>query len=335
MLALKLSALFGLVVSGARAQEAPAVAVEVSTAQTLSVTTSAATPEAPPALAPQQLLCAEIEHLYARQGWGQSECDKIPFEIFGQSVQGRPLLSFRTARPPKENQKVPKGASKLTVVQCGIHGDELPSLAMCFKLIHEILIDKKQIPPGHRLVVQPLLNPDGMFGTKPTRNNANGVDINRNFPTKNWTKEAQASWKKLDHGDRRKFPGERANSETETQAIASFVEREHPQKIISIHTPLGFLDLDARGGNPDRDRRARYLAINMVKNSGNYKFRTFGFYPGSLGNFAGNERKIPVYTLELPSGDSRPTVDSYWKRFRVGLWRAIKFDLDTGQFTED
>ena len=35
----------------------------------------------------------------------------------------------------------------------------------------------------------PCLNPDGM--SKNTRTNSNGVDLNRNFPTKNWgrTKE--------------------------------------------------------------------------------------------------------------------------------------------------
>jgi murein tripeptide amidase MpaA len=29
----------------------------------------------------------------------------------------------------------------------------------------------------------PVLNPDGMLAAKPRRVNANGVDLNRNFPT--------------------------------------------------------------------------------------------------------------------------------------------------------
>lgn len=277
-------------------------------------------------------LCQEIASLYKKNKWGRlAHCMDIPFSIIGWSVKGRPLVSFEVG---------PAESTKKTVIQCGIHGDELPSLPMCLALIDEIRTQKRPPPGGFRIFVQPLLNPDGMLGkAKPTRNNANGVDINRNFPTKDWNEKAHASWKSKDRGDPRKFPGSKFNSEPETQAIVNFLEKEKPQKIISIHTPLGFLDLDTRGSkrgaDPDKDRRARYLAVNMSKNSGNYKFKSFGFYPGSLGNWAGNERDIPVYTLELPPGQNKPTIENYWKRFRVALWRAIDFDLDTGLFAED
>ena len=281
--------------------------------------------------APQlKTFCEEIDRLYARNKWGQSGCSQIPFEVFAHSSQGRPLVLFRG-----EKAKVVRSPTKLTIVQCGIHGDELPSVPMCFRLINEILSGKRGIKKGQQLIVQPLLNPDGMFANKPTRNNARGVDINRNFPTKNWKADAVKSWEKKDRKDPRKFPGETANSEPETQAIVEFIAREKPQKIISVHTPLGFLDLDAPNKNKDQERRAKFLAINIVKNSGNYQFRTFGVYPGSLGNYSGRERNIPVYTLELPGGVSPSTIDNYWSRFRAGFWRAIDFDLDTGQFVED
>lgn len=32
----------------------------------------------------------------------------------------------------------------------------------------------------------PVLNPDGLLAPKPTRVNAGGVDLNRNFPTPGW-----------------------------------------------------------------------------------------------------------------------------------------------------
>ncbi len=277
-------------------------------------------------------LCDEIKDFYTRNKWGRvPPCTEIPFSVFGWSVKKRPLVSFEVG---------PTDSTKKTIVQCGIHGDELPALPMCLYLIEEIRLSKRPPPTGIRLVIQPLLNPDGMLGTrKPTRNNANGVDINRNFPTKDWTAKAHVSWKTKDRADPRKFPGAQSNSEPETRAILAAIEREKPQKIISIHTPLGFLDLDTKGSkkgaDADKLRRARYLAVNMSKNSGNYKFKSFGFYPGSLGNWAGNERDIPVYTLELPPGGSKSTVDSHWKKFRVALWRAVDFDLDTGQFVED
>lgn len=270
--------------------------------------------------------CVQLEALYTRNKWGKEKiCNTIPFKIFGYTVERRPLLYFEAGV---------SDSTKLTLVQCGIHGDELPSPPMCFKLIEEILSGKNKVPKEKRLIVQPLLNPDGMFRESPTRTNAKGVDINRNFPTKDWTKSALAAWKKNEASNKRKYPGPQAESEPETEAIVTFISSFKPQKIISVHTPLGFLDLDAQGGK-DHKRRAKFLAINMSKNSGNYKFRNFGFYPGSLGNYAGQERGIPVYTLELPPGNSASTLESYWKKFRVSIWRAIDFDLETGQFVDD
>jgi protein MpaA len=272
-------------------------------------------------------LCGQIDALYRRQKWGQSRCNDVEFSIFGESVEKRPLVQFEAGDATEKK--------RLTLVQCGIHGDELPTLPMCLNLIHEIRDGKRAVPKGVRLVVQPLLNPDGMFKTKPTRPNARGVDINRNFPTKDFDEKAVKTWKAgKDRGDPRKFPGHHANSEPETQAIVAYLEKHPPQKILAIHTPLGFLDLDARGDATTK-RRAKYLAVNMSKNAGDYTFKSFGSFPGSLGNYAGNERKIPVYTLELPPGTAVQTIDAYWTRFRVALWRAIDFDLDTGQFVEE
>jgi protein MpaA len=270
-------------------------------------------------------LCSDIEAIYQKNRWGASKCWDIPFEVYGFSVQQRPLVYIEAGK---------KDSPKTSLIQCGIHGDELPGLPMCMNLIHEILSGVRLPPKETRLLIQPLLNPDGMFAKSPTRANANGVDINRNFPTEDFDKQSLASWKRREHSDPRKYPGEKANSEPETQAIVRFMDEQKPQKILAIHTPLGFLDLDSKG-QKDQERRARYLAVNMSKNSGNYKFITFGFYPGSMGNFAGRERQVPVYTLELPPGNSKPTVDNYWKRFRVALWRAVDFDLDTGQFMNE
>jgi protein MpaA len=271
--------------------------------------------------------CSDVAKVYVRNKWGAVpvDCEKLEWKLIGWSVEKRPLMALEFGE---------KTAPKVTLVQCGIHGDELPSLAMCMNLISEVTKESRKVPSQVRLFVNPLLNPDGMFLSRPTRHNIRGVDINRNFPTLDWEKSAHSVWKNKEKRDLRKFPGEKAASEPETLAIMNFIEQLKPQKILSIHTPLGFLDLDTKSGGESL-RRAKYLAVNMSKNSGNFKFLRFGFYPGSLGNFAGQERQIPVYTLELPPGDNRPTIDNYWKRFRVALWRAVDFDLETGTFLED
>src|SRR5699024_4055285 len=55
-----------------------------------------------------------------------------------------------------------------------------------------------------RLLFIPCLNPDGM--AQNTRTNANGVDLNRNFPTQNWELTERNEF----------FGGESAGSEIET-----------------------------------------------------------------------------------------------------------------------
>jgi protein MpaA len=275
-------------------------------------------------------LCQEIKVFYQKQKWGKLDhCEDIPFRVFGWSVEGRPLVSFEVG---------PLQSAKKTLIQCAIHGDELPALPMCLRLIDEIRSGSKPMPKEMRIFIQPLLNPDGLLARVPTRTNSRGVDLNRNFPTLDWKDKAHSAWSLKENKNPRKFPGVSPLTEPETQAIVSFIETEKPQKIISIHTPLGFLDLDTKGkdANPDKKRRAQFLAINMSKNSGNFKYKSFGFYPGSLGNYAGNERDIPVYTLELPPGTTtKKTIDRHWEKFRIALWRSVDFDLETGQFLDE
>jgi hypothetical protein len=62
----------------------------------------------------------------------------------------------------------------------------------------------------------------------------------------------------------------------------------------------------------------------MSASSKNYKVVDYSFYPGSLGNYAGNERGIPTITLELETINPNKTQE-YWDRFSPGLIQAVKF----------
>ena len=130
----------------------------------------------------EENFCGEVDHLYKKQLWGKVPlCRGMGWQIYGWSVEGRPLLYF---------QKGEKSSPKTTLLECGIHGDELPSIAMCLNFIREVVEEKNKIPPESRIIIQPLLNPDGMFHARSQRPNVHGVDINRNFPTKDWLKDA-------------------------------------------------------------------------------------------------------------------------------------------------
>ena len=61
---------------------------------------------------------------------------------------------------------------------------------------------------------------------------------------------------------------------------------------MSVHAPLGVLDFDGPSVPPSRLGR---LYLDQV-----------GIYPGSLGNYGGVHKRVPVVTVELPSASRTP-----------------------------
>ncbi len=188
------------------------------------------------------------------------------------SVNKVPLYHFNFST----NQK---NAKKVLVISL-IHGDELPA-GTVVKYWLERLSQLEN--PRNQWRVIPVLNPDGL--ARKTRTNANGVDINRNFPTKDWDHEALKIWKHLKQNPRR-YPGAQANSEPETQCALKHLEDFKPDFVVSIHTPLAVLDFD--GPKHKSVPHFDYLP-----------WKSLGHYPGSLGRFMWFERKTPVLTAEF------------------------------------
>lgn len=83
-----------------------------------------------------------------------------------------------------------------------------------------------------RLLFIPCLNPDGM--AQNTRTNANGVDLNRNFPTQNWELTERNEF----------FGGESAGSEIETGFITEIIEIYNPELILTLHAPFKVVNYD-------------------------------------------------------------------------------------------
>lgn len=203
----------------------------------------------------------------------------------GASVQGQPIL-WRDYRSVKS-----KTPAKRVLLVGGIHGDELSSVAVSFEWMRR-LADQEQQPFHWRVV--PCLNPDGVLAKISKRANANGVDLNRNFPTPDWDEKAVLYWGRKTKNDPRRFPGKKAGSEPETQWLINQIKTFRPDAIVSIHAPYGVLDFDGPRTPP---QRLGFLNLNEL-----------GTYPGSLGNYAGEFLGIPIITLELPHGEASPTV---------------------------
>ena len=204
-----------------------------------------------------------------------------------KSVMGRQIMlsEFRPAQ---------KNAPRVLVVG-GIHGDELTAVSVVFRWL-ELLRQPGYDGPQFHWRVVPVLNPDGLLAKPPTRVNARGVDLNRNFPTHNWSSEAPRYWKESTKRDPRRFPGTAPTSEPESRWLHDEITRFKPDVIVSVHAPFGVLDFD---GPP--------TGVEVPARFGRLHLSRIGVYAGSLGNFGGLKEGIPVVTLELPHALEMPT----------------------------
>lgn len=226
----------------------------------------------------------------------------------GRSVQGRTLYS----------RDVVSGTPQLRVLVIGaIHGDELSSASVALHWIEHAM----QTPSNAHWRFIPALNPDGMMKRPGTRTNANGVDLNRNFPTPGWERDAKVYWEKRTGKDKRRYPGPKPLSEPESQYLLDEMERFQPDLIVSIHAPYGVLDFDGPIVPPDRLGR---LYLDQV-----------GIYPGSLGNYGGVHKGMPVVTVELTSAIRTPLnaeMRQMWLDLLRWMGEHVKPDrLDNGR----
>lgn len=192
----------------------------------------------------------------------------------GRSVQGTPLW-HRDVQPSRP-------APLRVLVLGGIHGDEMTSVNVVFDWLERAL---RQSDPRIHWRFVPVVNPDGLLRRPATRVNARGVDLNRNFPTPDWERAAHSYWASRTGKDPRRYPGPKAMSEPETQWVQRQLDQFKPHLIVSVHAPYGVLDFD---GPPPAPEKLGSLHLDQV-----------GIYPGSLGNYGGVVRRVPVVTLEL------------------------------------
>lgn len=202
----------------------------------------------------------------------------------GASLGGLPLV-YRDYLPASR-----RNTPKRVLLIGGIHGDEFSAVSIVFQWMQKL--EHERLQPLHWRVI-PCANPDGLLARPATRTNNRGVDLNRNFPTPDWRRDALAYWQKKTQSDPRRYPGPSALSEPETRWLRMQIEHFRPDAIVSVHAPYGVLDYD---GPLEPPERFGYLRLHPL-----------GVYPGSLGNYAGLALSMPVITLELPHAGIMPT----------------------------
>lgn len=199
-----------------------------------------------------------------------SFCEELEVKPICKSVKGKPIFHYNKASSKKRHIKV--------LVLGAIHGDEAASGSLARDWVKRM----QDLEPRSQWRILPVVNPDGLFAK--TRVNANGVDVNRNFPTNDWMDQAQKHWRTKSKASPRRFPGNKGGSEPETQCVVAHIEDFQPDFIISIHTPYGLLDFDGP---------------HVPKPKSILPWRRLGHMPGSLGRFMWKDKKVPVLTVEL------------------------------------
>lgn len=192
------------------------------------------------------------------------------FEV-GRSRRDRPIEAWDFG-----------GDGPTVLVIGGIHGDEPTSATVTRDLLDE-LRRRPELTQGARVVIVPESNPDGLAAG--TRANERGVDLNRNFPARNWRRAPGRSLRR----------GDAPASEPETLAVLDVIARTRPALIVAIHSIGG-----GRHCN-NYDGPARHFAEAMTEKNGYPTRASIGYpTPGSLGSWAGIDLGIPTITLELP-----------------------------------
>ena len=133
----------------------------------------------------------------------------IETRVIGSSVQGRDITAYRMGTP----------GGRVVLAIGVIHGDEAKG-ADITKLLRTM-----PTPAGIDLWIIDTINPDGMAAY--TRQNANRVDLNRNFERK---------WNYIPlSADNGQYSGEAAADQPETQAVQAFVREIQPAITVWWH----------------------------------------------------------------------------------------------------
>jgi murein peptide amidase A len=207
--------------------------------------------------------------------------------VFGHSVQGRALAARVLG-----DGSAPR---KIVLVGC-IHGDECAGRAIL------LAAERSPVPANVQLWLVPTLNPDGMAAG--TRQNAHGVDLNRNFPYR-WRRLAGPTY----------YSGPRPRSEPETRAAMRLIARVHPDVTVVFHQHEDLVDM--AGG--DRGLARRYAELAGLRAT------CLPFLPGTESAWSNHAfGGTTSFVVELPAGPVRGAALRRHLRARGALARGAR-----------
>lgn len=209
------------------------------------------------------------------------------WQVVGTSVQGRPIRLRTLGHGPRK-----------VLFIGGIHGDEAEGAYLTAELPGAF--SSAGFADTVTLTILEDANPDGRAAG--TRDNANGVDLNRNFPASNFDATNPLN-------------GGTPLSQPESRTLYDTIERISPNLVLVVHSSTGrqFINFDG----PARPIAERFAASSGLPVEDSNQFAPT---PGSLGSCFGRDRGTPVLTIEVRKGSDPKAV---WEQLRAALLQAI------------
>jgi protein MpaA len=202
--------------------------------------------------------------------------------VIGSSVKGRAITAYSFG-----------SGAKTILFTGGIHGSEPSGYTTMQALVQYLQANGNTIPGDTRVVVVPNTNPDGIAAG--SRNNSRNVNVDRNFPTANWSASIETASGTLPTGG-----GTSPGSEPEAAALIALVRQLKPRLSVSYH---------AQGRLVGANKFADSVTIGDVYSSTvGYKTMYYNAeavmgYPmtGEFEDWMGEEMNIPAILIELPT----------------------------------
>lgn len=232
----------------------------------------------------------------------------------GVTLSGRYFFSTMSWKKTALGTSIPLAASQTLdslrglrpiLLMGGIHGDEPEGVALAeatLSWLEKGTTGKSHNPASPPLapwIVIPCLNVDG-YRAK-TRVNGRGVDLNRNYPSKDWSAVPTKP---------RYNPGPSPASEPEIQGVVEIIRDLQPRLIIHCHSWEPMIVCTGHAGKIDAERLAQASSYKVVEEIG---YPT----PGSLSRYGWHDNGIPVICIE--EQEQLADLSSVWPRFQTGI----------------
>lgn len=215
----------------------------------------------------------------------------IEKKVFGYSEKGKEVGGYVF------------GSGGNAILMIGsIHGNEMGTTDLLNKLIEEIKLTPILVPESKKIIIIPIVNPDGYYD-RTDNLNANKVNLNLNFDTTSWAK----------YGPEGNFAGNGPFSEKESQVIRDVVGQYKPSVMLSFHSSGALI-------SPEAGEASENLAKWFSQKTG-YDYFDGWDYPGTATRWFVETANNPAITIEISKD-----LQSDWERNNKALLDFIAAD---------